>query len=88
MIRRLFWVALGFGFGVSLALWFTRILRRTVRRYSPDHVAARAVDVVRDLGHDLREAWREGREAMREREAELWARLEAPLYPGASAGRG
>jgi hypothetical protein len=76
VFRRLFWIALGLGLGFGLSIWLTRAMRRTAERYTPENVATRMGDALRDFGHDLREAVREGREAMTEREAELRAQVE------------
>jgi hypothetical protein len=62
-------VGAGFGFGVSF--WLMRFVRETAARYAPDRVSADLTDALRGLGGDLRAAVAEGREAMREREAEL-----------------
>jgi hypothetical protein len=62
-------VGAGFGFGVSF--WLMRFVRETAARYTPERVSADLADALRGLGGDLRAAVAEGREAMREREAEL-----------------
>lgn len=77
MLRRLFWVALGLGMGLGVSFWFMRLVRQTVARYSPERLGTDLADAVRALGSDLRAAAEEGRQAMRERESELRARLEA-----------
>ena len=67
MIKRLFWLVVGAGFGFGMSFWVTRALRQRVARYSPP-------TVLRGLSDDLKAAAREGREAMRAREQELRAR--------------
>ena len=62
-------VGAGFGFGVSF--WLMRFVRETAARYAPERVSGDLADALRGLGSDLRAAVAEGREAMREREAEL-----------------
>jgi len=62
---------MGFGFGASF--WLMRFVKETVARYSPERVSSDLADAVRGLGVDVRSAIAEGREAMREREAELRA---------------
>lgn len=79
MFKRLFWLAVGVGLGFGLSVWLTRALRQTAERYTPESVVNRLADALRDFGADLREAVREGREAMQEREAQLRADLEHPL---------
>jgi hypothetical protein len=84
VFKRLFWLLVGVGFGFGLAFWLTRTVRRTVERYSPEALAGNLSDAMRALGADLRAAVAEGRDAMREREAQLRAELESPRTP---AGR-
>lgn len=76
MFKRLFWLLVGIGFGFGVSFWVTRFVRSTVERYSPERVSEDLADALRGFGKDLREAVREGREAMREREAELRAELQ------------
>jgi len=75
MFKRLFWLLVGVGFGFGVSFWLTRAVRRTVERYSPEAVADNLADALRSFGSDLRAAVAEGREAMREREAQLRADL-------------
>lgn len=67
MFKRLSWMTVGFG----LAVWSRRVVRAKVRRYRPAHVSAELGVGVRRFGDELRVAAREGRSAMRQREAEL-----------------
>lgn len=76
MFRRLFWLLVGAGFGFGVAFWLMRFVRTTVERWSPERVSSDLAGALRSFGTDLREAVAEGREAMREREAELRADLE------------
>ena len=71
MLRRLFYLAVGMGLGFGLSIWVTRLVRSTIERYTPERVSADLAASVRHLGEDLRAAVADGREAMREREAEL-----------------
>ena len=71
MFRRLFWLMVGAGFGFGVSFWLMRFVRDTAARYAPERVSADLADALRGLGGDLRAAVAEGREAMREREAEL-----------------
>lgn len=71
MLRRIFWFAVGIGFGAGLSWWATRALRRTAEKYAPDRVAGELSKSVGRLGAELKAAVSEGREAMREREREL-----------------
>jgi hypothetical protein len=71
MFKRLFWLMIGIGFGFGASFWVMRFVRSTVERYSPDRVSNDVASAVRGLGHDFRAAITEGRDAMREREAEI-----------------
>jgi len=73
MFRRLFWLMVGAGFGFGVSFWLMRFVRETAARYAPERVSADLTEALRNLGGDLRAAVAEGREAMREREAELRA---------------
>jgi hypothetical protein len=76
VFRRLFWLAIGVGFGFGVSFWLMRFVRETAARYTPERVSADLSDALRNLGGDLRAAVSEGREAMRERELELKAEVE------------
>lgn len=71
MFKRLFWVAMGLGMGLGASYWFTRLLRQTAARYSPERLGEDLAGALRALGADLKAAATEGLEAMRERETEL-----------------
>lgn len=75
MFRRLFWLVVGAGFGFGVAFWLMRFVRSTVERWSPERVSSDVAGALRQFGADLKDAVAEGREAMREREAELRAEL-------------
>lgn len=76
MFKRLLWLLIGVGFGFGVSFWLMRVLRSTVERYTPERLSDDLASALRALGSDLREAVSEGREAMREREAELRRELE------------
>jgi hypothetical protein len=75
-MRRLFWVALGLGAGVTIAVQLSRWTQRQRDRMSPANIAARAGERVTDLGSLAADFVREFRTAAAEREAELRAQLE------------
>jgi len=67
MIKRLFWLLMGAGFGFGMSFWLMRAVRQKVERYKPP-------TLLRGLTEDLKAAAREGREGMRAREDELRSR--------------
>jgi hypothetical protein len=81
VFKRLFWLMIGFTWGLGTSWFVVRSVKRTVRRtveaYTPAQLASRAGDGYREVRVNLKAAVIEGREAMRDREAELWARVEA-----------
>jgi hypothetical protein len=76
MFKRLFWLIVGAGFGFGASFWLMRFVRDTVDRYRPERVSSDLAGALRQLGTDLRAAVAEGREAMRETEADIRAQLE------------
>ena len=76
MFKRLFWLLMGVGFGFGVSFWVTRFVRSTVERYTPERVSADLAGALKQFGSDLKEAAAEGRQAMKEREAELLAELD------------
>lgn len=76
MFKRLLWLLIGAGFGFGVSFWLMRFVRSTMERYTPEKVSTDVAGALRQFGSDLREAVKEGREAMREREAELLAELD------------
>lgn len=96
MIRRLVWFVSGIVAGVGGVLFAGRRVKRTIGSLGPVKVAGRAADATRARFANVRSAFREGRDAMREREAELRARRDGridhldsgtgldPLAPGDS----
>ena len=77
MFKRAFWLLMGAGFGFGISFWLMRFVRATVERYTPERVSGDIAGALRSLGADIRAAVSEGREAMREREAELREELES-----------
>jgi hypothetical protein len=71
MFKRIFWLMVGAGFGFGVSFWLMRFVRETVNRYSPERVSGDVAEALKGLGADIREAAKEGRAAMREREAQL-----------------
>jgi hypothetical protein len=75
VFKRLFWLTVGMTIGFGTSFWVYRLMRQTLDRYRPEHVAETVAQSVQGLRDDLRAALAEGREAMRQAEAELRADL-------------
>jgi hypothetical protein len=71
VFKRLFW----FTMGCASSLWVMQKVRRTVERLTPHRLTQDAVAGARSAGAEVRAALDEGRQAMREREAELRAEI-------------
>ena len=77
MFKRIFWLLVGAGFGFGVSFWIMRFVRSTIERYTPEKVSGDLAGAIRSFGSDIRAAAAEGREAMREREAELRQEVES-----------
>ncbi len=75
MTRRITWFVSGAIAGVAGTRYAKNKLKATASQLTPAKVVKGAVTRVRDRGHDLAEAVRDGRQAMHAREVELRARL-------------
>jgi hypothetical protein len=71
--------------GVGLGVWAQRRLKLWMRSYTPPEVAARAARRSTELAGrrvgEVRSALAEGRQAMRDREAELRRQVDLNRYP-------
>jgi len=81
VLKRLFWLLAGAGFGFGMSFWITRAVREKLARLSPENVSAELAKAIRDLGKDLRAAVSEGVEGMKDREVELREALEPGRAP-------
>ena len=77
MFKRAFWLTAGTLLGFGSSWWVQRAVRRTVERYAPERVTVELTNAARGLGQEVRAAVSEGRDAMRDREAQLRAELVA-----------
>jgi hypothetical protein len=73
MIKRVRWFAAGVAAGAAGSTYVARKVRRTARALAPASVARRTMDRAKAKGADIAEAVRDGRRAMRAKEAELRA---------------
>ena len=74
MIKRFMWFVSGVVAGVGGVVFAGRRVKRTVVSLAPVKVVGRAADATRSRLGRIGDAYREGRDAMREREDELKAR--------------
>jgi hypothetical protein len=74
-VRRVFWVAVGLGVGVTVGIAVTRWARRKSEALGPANLGRQAADVGRDVGRLFREAAAEFSAGAREKEAEIRAAL-------------
>jgi len=70
-MRRTFWLTVGLGAGVTVAVLIARWSRRQRERLSPANLGKQAGQVARDTGSLLSEMAKEFRTGMAEREAEI-----------------
>lgn len=75
MMKRVTWFVSGAIAGVAGASYTKKKVKATASQLAPSNIAKTAVAKVKDKGHDVIDAVRDGRDAMKEKEAELRARL-------------
>ena len=78
MFKRATWLTIGFGLGVGTTVAAAREVRKRVDRYQPNAVVDRLTERTISLRDQLLAAVDDGREAAREREAELRTRSSEP----------
>jgi hypothetical protein len=71
VFKRVTWFVTGAAAGVGGGLYAKRRVKQAIDRLAPEHVQAAAKAKAQELGDQVVEAVREGRAAMRAREAEL-----------------
>jgi hypothetical protein len=76
VFKRLFWLMMGAGLGFGMSFWIMRMVRETVERYSPHRISSDLSEAARAVSVDVRQAVADGREAMRQHEAELRGQVE------------
>lgn len=74
-MRRIFWLAMGLGAGVTAAVMVSRWARRQAERMAPPNLARQAGETFRDVGSLVTEALTEFRKGMTEKESEVRASL-------------
>jgi hypothetical protein len=75
VLKRVRWLVMGMGMGASASVWAQRKVKLLMRSYTPPEVASRAAkrgtEAAGRTAGEVRTAFAEGRQAMRQREAEL-----------------
>jgi len=94
MIKRLIWFVSGVVAGISGVLFAGKRVKRSVTSFTPIKVAQRAAQTTRSRLSSVADAFREGRDAMRDKEFEMKAKRDGrvesldqlgslrPLQPG------
>lgn len=81
MLKRVRWMAMGIG----VAVWGQRRIKSWAQSHTPPEVAARAAKRSTEAAGrkvtEVRSAFAEGRQAMRDREAQLREQLDPSKYP-------
>jgi hypothetical protein len=90
MMKRVSWFVSGAVAGVAGAGYAKRKVKETASQLAPSNIAKTAVAKVRERSHDVADAIRDGREAKREKESELRAKLgtQSPTGPSRAAQLG
>lgn len=75
MLKRVRWIVMGMGMGAGASVWAQRKVKLFMRSYTPPEVASRAArrgsEAAGRTAGEVRTAFAEGRQAMRQREADL-----------------
>lgn len=74
-MRRVFWLAVGLGAGVTVAVMVRRWAREKTQQFAPANLASQAGGVLADVGKLIREAAGEFRAGAAEKEAEIRSSL-------------
>lgn len=82
MFKRARWIVVGYGLGATTSYFAARRLRRTAQRYAPNEVASRVSASVGGTARQVHSAVSEGRDAMRDREAQLRSTHRIDSEPG------
>jgi hypothetical protein len=75
MIKRASWFVSGAIAGIAGAEYAKRKVKHAAENLKPNNMATLTVGKFRERGHDVADAMREGRSAMKAKEAELRAKL-------------
>ncbi len=78
MFKRTFWFTVGSAAGLGSSYWVQRRVKQAASRLTPEGLQREVSEAARSMSASVRAAVVEGREAARDREAELTARLAEP----------
>jgi hypothetical protein len=87
MLKRVKWFATGAVAGLAGARFAKRKVKSTAAQLAPINIAKSAAAKVREKGHDVADAVREGRDSMKAREAELRSKLGGETEPVDTSAR-
>ncbi len=87
MMRRLTWFAAGAAAGAAGSHYAARKVKRTAQQLAPTNLARATARRIRNRGVVVADAVREGREAMRAKEAELRARRDGHAVVAVEPGQ-
>jgi hypothetical protein len=87
MMKRLTWFAAGAAAGAAGSRYAARKVKRTAQQLAPSNLARATVRRLRTRGEVMADAVREGRQAMREKEAELRARRDGHAVVSVEPGQ-
>src|SRR5512145_3151500 len=87
MMKRLTWFAAGAAAGAAGSHYAARKVRRTAQQLAPSNLARATMHQLRTRGEVVAGAVREGREAMRAKEAELQARRDGHAVVAVEPGQ-
>ena len=77
MFKRLFWLLVGVTLGFGSSWWITRTVKQRLEQLLPQQMSANLAKKARTVGHDVRAAVADGRQAMHTQEAALRAQMDA-----------
>jgi hypothetical protein len=87
MMKRLTWFAAGAAAGAAGSSYAARKVRRTAQTLAPSNLARATLHRLRTRGEVVADAVREGRQAMRAKEAELQARRDGHAVVAVEPGQ-
>ncbi len=82
MLKRTFWFTVGSAAGLGSSYWVQRRVKQAAARFTPEGLQREVTGAARSMSANVKAAVAEGREAARDREAELTEKLNGPSAGG------